>query len=259
MVTIHKELNSDIMGLINFILSNLFMKKVFGCSLLLCICATVLSQVVTYEKASKNNPVITQDTAAKTMNPEDYGDIEGTPFLSPAWGKGMLQLNTGKRFTDVSIQFNLVTNELYYKKDNTSIVIASNVIEFVISFQNKGKVEMLYYKSGYPEFEKKTNRTFYRVMANGKNFHLLSFDYKAIEDTYTSTVNHPAKSSFNEGCKYFVFDVINNRLQPIQLNQESLEKALPHMEISIQQYQRLHNIKIHTEEEMIELVKDLNQ
>lgn len=96
-------------------------------------------------------------------------------------------------------------------------------------------------------------------MANGKNFHLLSFDYKAIEDTYTSTVNHPAKSSFNEGCKYFVFDVINNRLQPIQLNQESLEKALPHMEISIQQYQRLHNIKIHTEEEMIELVKDLNQ
>ena len=96
-------------------------------------------------------------------------------------------------------------------------------------------------------------------MTNGKNFHLLCFDYKAIEDTYTATVNHPAKSSFNAGFKYFVYDVRNNRLQSIQMNQESLEKALPEKEISIQQYIQLHNIKLHSEEEMIELIKDLNQ
>ena len=258
-VTIHKDLNSDVKGMINFILSNLFMKKVFSCSLLLCISATVFSQVVATDKSGKIISAITQDESAKPMNPEDYADINGTPFLSVAWGKGMLQLNNGTRLTDVDIQFNLVNNELYYKKDQSTIVIANNVLEFVISFQEKGKIEMQYYRSGYPLFEQKTNKTFYRVLAKGKNFHFLCFDYKTIEDTYTATVNHPAKSSFNVGFKYFVYDVRNNRLRSIQMNQESLEKALPEMEIAIQQYIRLHNIKLHSEEEMIDLIKDLNQ
>jgi len=251
--------NGEIIGIANFIWSTLFMKKIIGCSLLLFICATVLSQVVSTDKPGKSVSTITQDETAKPMNPEDYADIGGTPFLSVAWGKGMLQLNNGTRLTDVDIQFNLVTNELYYKKNKSTIVIANNVLEFVISYQEKGKIEMQYYRSGYPSFEKKSNKTFYRVLANGKNFHLLSFDYKAIEDTYTATVNHPARSSFNTGYKYFVYDVRNNRLQSIQMNQESLEKALPGMEISIQQYIRLHNIKLHSEEEMVELIKDLNQ
>ena len=128
--------------MINFNLSNLFMKKVFSCCLLLCISATVLSQVVATDKNGKVVSAITQDESAKPMNPEDYADISGTPFLSVAWGKGMLQLNNGTRLTDVDIQFNLVTNELYYKKDQSTIVIANNVLEFVISFQEKGKIEM---------------------------------------------------------------------------------------------------------------------
>ena len=154
----------------------------------------------------------------------DPADIEGSPFLISGWRKGNVSFYNGKMFKDADLKFNLVKNELQFLKDDKPLLFADAVKAFMILDTADGETRKALFNSGYPSYGMHNTKSFYQVLAMGKNVQLLKYLSKRTAETYEYNVN--AKLSYKLTEDLYLYDVKNDKLQFINATANSIEKTL---------------------------------
>ncbi len=77
--------------------------------------------------------------------------ISAEVLISTAfWGIVSVIIDGRQHYNDVSLQFNIETNALYFKKDSTAYKISGKVQSFHITYPDSTHHQTVYFKSGYP-------------------------------------------------------------------------------------------------------------
>ena len=61
-------------------------------------------------------------------------EATGSPFLNPDWGTGVITYRDGRVFNNVEMQYNLMNNELYFKKADEIFLFTDTVSSFQVTY-----------------------------------------------------------------------------------------------------------------------------
>ncbi|MBY0536291.1 MAG: hypothetical protein K2P88_10610 [Chitinophagaceae bacterium] len=185
-------------------------------------------------------------------------NAEGHPFLNENWGKGLVRLRNGYWIKSIDLQFNLYENQLYFRKNNNVFLFTDTVSEFVISFNvDAENTATGHYKSGYPAIEKKNAETFYEILAEGQQVHLLKHKYKTMFEK--NAIGEAKRMVYKEGENYFLYLPATNKIIRIRLSASSLKEALPEKAAAIDAFMAEKKYKLKNEDQVTALIVYLNQ
>ncbi len=226
---------------------------------LLIIVILVFGEQVLAQTVSSANKVLDEsyDLSGKKFASNPNSGVEGSQMLNENWATGVVQLTRGKIFSDALFQFNLVSQQLFIKKDTTVFAFTEQVLAFTLNYQLKGVNRTVVFKNNYPPIEKQTNASFYQVLMEGKKLDLLKFQYKKAEERYE--YNQPIKLVYQDMFDWYVFDRIHFRMIQIDNKLMGIQKILPDTSGKIYNSLQPKNKKHLSEEEMLQLFKQLDQ
>lgn len=183
-------------------------------------------------------------------------DIAGSPMLNADWGKGIVKFKNGYSLSEVELQFNLVENELYFKKNNITYAFVDPIKEFVITYTEENASHTSLLRCGYPLSGENTNLTYYEVVKEGNMVHLLKKTIKLVQTT--NNYGQGTQKEYRQIIQWYVYDVKNARVEPIKKDKNSLKLALPSFASQIDLFAGEKKYKFHNEEEIVELISSLN-
>lgn len=126
-----------------------------------------------------------------------------------------------------------------------------------MEFKDSDQVRTVTFRSGYPAIKKKTESTFYQLIADGDKVQLLNYVSKEIRENYTYM--GPVRKEYQLTNTWYVYDVKTGAIENINLNKISLIKALPAFADAIRLFADTKNYKFKSDKEMMELFAVLNQ
>ena len=134
-------------------------------------------------------------------------EVDGSPFLNDIWGSGSVVMKDGRNFKNIPLQFNLFTNQVYFKKDNVTYAFATPVSACTLSYTDEsGLPKTIEIQSGFPEAGNKDASTFYMVLTGGEKFKLLKYSYKIIGKAYS--YGSPERNVFQDRTEMYIYDVV---------------------------------------------------
>ena len=182
--------------------------------------------------------------------------VAGSPVLNENWGTGRVKLANGFVLTNADLQFDLFSNQLHFKRNNIAYAFADALKEFSMEFKDSDQVRAVTFRSGYPAIKKKTESTFYQLIAGGDKVQLLNYVSKEIRENYTYM--GPVRKEYQLNNAWYVYDIKTGTIQNINLSKTSLLKALPAFAEAIHLFADSKNYKLKSEKEVIELFAVLN-
>lgn len=182
--------------------------------------------------------------------------VAGSPALNENWGRGQVQFLNGFVFKNVELQFDLFNNELHFKKENLVYAFVDAIKEFRLEFTDNERLQSVIFRSGYPDIQKKTAGTFYKVIADGGKLQLLDFCSKEVRENYT--YGGPVKKEYQLNDAYYVYDVKTGDLKYINLSKASIVKAFPAYADLIKKIADEKDYSLKNEAEMAALFKLIN-
>ena len=192
------------------------------------------------------------DLAINVIKPED---TEGTPLLFEEWKKGRVLLRMNKVINGVSLQLNLERNVPYFQRDSIRYEFSDRVLEFSLLHEVAGKADTFLFRSNYPLNGKYTDRSFYRVLAEGTQVQLLCYMYKTIQENFGFDKNYKRAYQLRE--ELFIFLPATRQFFPVN-GKKSLQIALPGYAARIEQLCRLNKWNLKTTSQLQQLVWQLN-
>jgi len=134
------------------------------------------------------------DISGRKFATNPNNGIEGSPMLNENWATGKVEMLRGKSISDALFQFNLVTGQLFFKKDSTVFALPDQVIAFRLNYREGSKDKQVYFRNNFPAVDQLNQNNFYEVLLEGKKWQLLKYHYKKLKKD-TSTVNLPKNLS----------------------------------------------------------------
>ncbi len=183
--------------------------------------------------------------------------VAGLSVLNDSWGKGEVKFRNGFTLKDMDLKFDLFSNELHFRKDSIEYSFVDPLKEFTMVYPQNDEMRSVVFRSGYPRQERKTENTFYQVVADGQKLQLLNYMSKQVREEYEYL--NPVTKSYQLDNAYFVYDVKSGVLKKVNLNKTSFMKALPKYADAIQKFSAEKNYKLNSEIEAKELFQNLNQ
>ena len=104
------------------------------------------------------------DASGKPFAKNPNSNVDGIEVLNQNWGKGDVKMTRNKSFDNAELQFNIVTQQLSFRKEGNVFAFGDNVLSFTITYDLNGKSQWVYFKNNYPEIDKQTNSSFYQVI-----------------------------------------------------------------------------------------------
>jgi hypothetical protein len=184
-------------------------------------------------------------------------DIAGNRYLGEEWNNGSVLFKKGKIADSLLLQFDLVTNNVYFKRENVMQAFLEEVEMFRFYPSADLTANNLVFRSGYPAYGQQEPKTFYQVLEEGENFHLLKLCAKKISEAYV--YNAPAERSYIAANSFFVFDVKTGELYKINPGKKAVSKLLPAHAATIESLCKNNNWDLKTETELADLFKELNR
>lgn len=181
--------------------------------------------------------------------------VKGSPLLNQNWGTGMVKFKSGQWVKNISLQFNLVSNELYFRNNNETLVFLHPVAEFIMGYEEESKKHAVHFRSGYPAVGSQNENKFYEVLGEGPRIHLLRMITKVESDRNEYGAGGGREYRVIE--QYYLFDVASKTMQKIKREISSIKKALPHYAASIAEFTRSRRIK--DEDDLLSLVRAINK
>lgn len=182
---------------------------------------TAFSQAIVSSAYSSSGEV---DLRGNPLTSKPF-EAEGSPYLNTHWGKGMVKLKSGQWHRDVSLQFNLETNTLFFERAGMSFSFVDTVVEFFIAYEEEGESHAYIYRAGFPAVDKQQGADFYEVVVDGKNVQLLKFNDKII--TAKAQYGQENRKEYKMIEQWYVFDVKKGLMLKIKKDIPSIRKALP--------------------------------
>ena len=179
----------------------------------------------------------------------------GTPLLNPEWGTGTVYTPTGN-FSQIEIQYNKLTNELYYKKEEAVLIFIDTVNAFTVTYADKDVVKTEKYQAGYPNIADCNYQTFYQVLEEGPKFHLLNRKYSKRQESYHysegKTINYFSHEDL------YVYDVTAKKIAKVKKSESALTEAFPDKAEQIKKISTQNKLKLKNQDDLAKLIKLLN-
>lgn len=96
---------------------------------------------------------------------QQYTDVQGSPYLTENWTKGLVKLHTGKTYAEVALKYDQVADQLLFRGERDE---AMSFVDAVEQFSIRVGDEERVFRSGFKPAEKTSASTFYQVLYNGK-------------------------------------------------------------------------------------------
>jgi hypothetical protein len=188
------------------------------------------------------------------------GPIEeatGSPLLNPDWGAGIVSYRDGRVFKDVEVQYNLMNNELYFRKAEEVFLFTDTVSSFQVTYSIKDEVKTEKFQAGYPVVDKLDNIQFYQVLSEGPKVHFLLHKYvKRVESYHYS---EGKKINYFPYEDFYIYDDSAKTIKKIKRSEDALLEALPQYADLIKSTIKSRKLKLKNTEDIIQLVEVLNK
>jgi len=208
--------------------------------------------------STSNSPTLqAYDISGKPIPTGNQFTIDGTAMLNERFENGIVRLKSGQQFKDVPLNFSLVSNELYFKKDSEQMVFVNPVEQFALPVKDNGKEKTAFFKSGYPAIGRQNDKSFYQVLTGGPKLELLKYEYKTAREHYS--YGGPVKKAYELRQRLYVYDVINGKIFEIGNSSASIKRSLPAYENDINEFASQNKVKFKNDHDIELLVAFINQ
>ena len=228
------------------------MKRYLLCIGMLC-CLICRGQLITESQNSFFLNVY--DISVRTIVFKNNYDIKGTPMFNKDWGKGAVKFFNGRLLRDVSLQFDAFSNELYFKVDSIVFAFVNPVKEFVLEYEEKGKMLSALFRNGYPGNKTAAAAVFYEVLQEGTRFQLLKHNSKIIKDSYEYSA--PLGKVYWPVYELYIFDTETSTLKSLS-NKGSLAELMPEYAETLAQLTGSKHYKFRSEKELADILLKLD-
>jgi hypothetical protein len=205
------------------------LKSLFS-TLAIGLCFTAASQTI-----SRANSVFEESYGqdGKPMTTKNRV-VEGSVMFQEKWFKGTVVLTKGKEFKEEAFQFNLATQQLFFKKDSTVFAFTEPLIAFTLYQTTKGVEQAYQFKNGYPAIDKWGSNCIYQVLVNGPKIQLLKLNEKKEQEQYV--YNQPAKWVYKDQISWYAYLPATREIKQFTNTKEGLAKAVPEFEAAINEF-----------------------
>jgi phospholipase C len=215
------------------------------------ICAVLLFMTV------KNaNAQFSQDINGVPMRElSGYTNVEGSPFLTDQWSKGMVKLADGRTYKDVLLKYDEVKDVLYFQdKKEQTLVFVDPVREFKVEYISDDIQHDKLFRNAYKNIPNSTEKSFFEVLSDG-TAQLLKRTKKLIAESqeYNSTA---VVKRFDENVKYYI--IVSEKVIPIKRDKKSILAALTNKQPQLESFIRTNNINLKNDEDLVKLMAYYN-
>lgn len=200
-------------------------------------------------------PMFIDDINGRPFSSRGAEDVEGSPFLFQEWNWGAVKFKSGQYAKDLSLQFNLHRNKLYFQRNGQVLEFVQPVTEFMMGQVIDYDSVAVIYRNGYPVTDKTNEETFFELLADGK-LQLLKYNSKTIR--VFKGYNQPEKKTFEDLSELYLFRP-DGKMIKIKKDKESFLQALPEQAAKIEELIGSKKIKMKNESGLARLVFELNQ
>lgn len=158
--------------------------------------------------------------------------VEGSPMFQEKWFEGKVVMRKGKEFSDAQFQFNLATQQLFFKKDSTVFAFTEPLVSFILKQNQKGVEQTFQFKNGYPAIGKWGSNCIYQVLVDGPKLQLLKLEEKKEQEQYV--YNQPAKWVYKTQISWYAYMPATREMREVTNNLSELAKTLPEFEKGVQ-------------------------
>ena len=199
-------------------------------------------------------PIFPDDINGRPFTYKGIEDVEGSPFLFNDWNWGAVKFRDGRFAKDLSLQFNIYNNQLYFKKEGKQMEFVLPVAEFMIRYSNGNDSSTVIYRCGYPETEKTSSITFFELLIDGK---LQLLKYRSKQINTSKPFNQAERREFSDQHQLYVN--VDRRLIKLKKDKEFIIGILPVYKDAINSIVDQKKLKLKNEEDVMKLFEELNR
>jgi hypothetical protein len=185
-----------------------------------------------------------------------YEGIKGTPYLFNEWKKGNIYLMDNTYINDVSIKYNIYTDDILYlnSKSGDSLIIDRSLINsFEITGDNSNN--LLLFKEISLRPYKKDKSTFVKVLYDGKSKFIVKYTKTFIKADYKGAYSAGRKyDEYIDDQQYYIMKDDNTPAK-IKLNKKSVTKVLSDKDDKIKSYLNEHKLALDNEDDVERLLQ----
>lgn len=197
-----------------------------------------------------------EDLQLKPMRLPALQEVGGSPFMTPDYKLGSVQVSDDKAVPLVPIKFNIYSNAVMVQKDGQELKLESFQQASYDVTETDGTVKHFIFRQGYPEVDKNTTKTVYQVLSIGPNVHLLKLLSQKVEDA--PTLGDYSRREIVTTEQLYVY-VPGGEIKKIKPGKKDLAAALPALSAKIDEIAAANNLKLKSESEITQLVEQLNK
>ena len=185
-------------------------------------------------------------------------DIQGSPFLSESWGNGTVTFANGQVAEVSELNFDMYINKPLFRKNNEDQVFMDPVKEIRFAGKLNGHDKNFHFRSGYGPAGNSSTKTYYEVLQEGPNFHLLRYTRKEVFEEMVN-IGQTAKS-FKVEEDFMLYHVAANTIIRVPKSKKDFQAETVNFSSRITSYlETTKNFNPKKESDLRELVTSLNK
>jgi len=156
--------------------------------------------------------IIAQDSTGLMGTPyreTAAGGAANSAYLLTEWYPGSVRMQDDKFYDGVPLRYDIVKDEIEFKKDSSLFRISDGVKEFTIP----SGIDLYIFRSGFPAGKGLTGKSFYRVVYDGQTKLLKRYKSQIKEEKASAT------RTLEPDAKLYI--VKNNKLNEVNLKDKS--------------------------------------
>ena len=194
------------------------------------------------------------DLPAKPFRLPALAEINGSPFLSPEYRQGSVELGQGRIVNNVPVKFNVMNNAMMVMKNGEELKLEFFELVSYDESANDGSSKHFIFKAGYPEIDGHNDNTIYQVLSMGPKVHLLKFISQKVEDA--NTLGDYSRREIITTEQLYIY-VPGSGIKKIKKDKQSLVDALPAFSSKITELAGAKKLK--SEADISSIIEQLNK
>ena len=198
---------------------------------------------------------VIEDANGRPMLERQYTDVQGSPYFSEAWQKGLVKMANGKTYKDVELKYDLVSDEVFFKNAKGDMLgFVDPVLEFKLLPADDINGTALSFRNGYKPTADATSKTFYQILSDGQTPFARRISKKMMESTPYSSAT--IVKTFGEVSSYYIM----KDGQPLKIKKDKkvLFAALGDYSAEMDEFIRSKNLKLKSDTDFIVLMNYYN-
>lgn len=196
------------------------------------------------------------DLTVKPIRIPSLQEISGSPFLTQEYRNGNIHLSGNRFVPDMPVRFNILSNALMVQRDGQELKLeAFTTVDYQEPGEN-GTVKVVQFAMGFPEIDKHNDKSVYLVLSSGPHAVLLKYISQKVEDV--NTLGDYSRKELVTTEQLYIY-VPGKEIRRVKSAKKDISEALPQLAGRIDEIASSHNLRLKSEDEIVELLEELNK